>query len=435
VLGRKEDASDVSRLMYVAMTRAQSQVVAWWAPSWDEPNGGLSRLLRGRRPGEAEVPDRCSPDKISDGDAMARLGEWEALGGLVIEESVVRPVPPLPADGPRNDLSARHFHRSIDAAWRRTSYSGLIRAAESTPVSSEPEVIELDDEVAEIPVTTSTVGADVPSPMADLPMGAKFGTLVHAVLETADPFAADLTAELEAQIREHAVWWPVDVPAAELAAAMVPMHDTPMGPLADGLTLRQIGLKNRMREMDFEFPLAGGDLRAAAPDIRLSEVGELLRAHLSTDDPLASYADRLTGAALGGQPLKGYLSGSVDAVLRIGDRYVVVDYKTNWLGDPSEPLTAADYAQPRLVEAMLHSDYPLQALLYSVVLHRFLRWRLPGYTPDKHIGGVMYLFLRGMCGPDTPVVDGHPTGVFSWQPPAALITAISDLLDEGRAAA
>ena len=107
--------------------------------------------------------------------------------------------------------TARHFHRSIDASWRRTSYSGLIRAAETTPVSSEPEVVELDDEVAEIPVTTSAVGADVPSPMADLPMGAKFGTLVHAVLETADPFAADLAAELEAQIREHAVWWPVDV--------------------------------------------------------------------------------------------------------------------------------------------------------------------------------------------------------------------------------
>jgi exodeoxyribonuclease V beta subunit len=433
-LGRKEDASDDSRLMYVAMTRAQSQVIAWWAPSWDEPNGGLSRLLRGRRPGEAAVPDRCSPDKISDDDAMLLFKEWEAAGGLVIEESVARPVPAMVADEPRGDLAARHFHRQIDAAWRRTSYSGLIRAAEATPVSSEPEVIELDDEVAEIPLTTTAVGADVPSPMADLPMGAKFGTLVHAVLETADPFAADLAAELEVRIREHAAWWPVDVPAPELAAAMVPMHDTPLGPLADGLTLRQIGLHDRMREMDFEFPLAGGDLRVVVPEIRLSHVGELVRAHLPKDDPLASYADRLTGAALGGQPLKGYLSGSVDAVLRIGDRYVVVDYKTNWLGDPAEPLTAADYGRPRLAEAMLHSDYPLQALLYSVVLHRFLRWRLAGYAPGKHLGGVMYLFLRGMCGPDTPVVEGHPAGVFSWQPPASLITAVSDLLDEGRAA-
>ncbi len=435
VQGRLEDASDDSRLMYVAMTRAQSQVVAWWAPSWDEPNGGLSRLLRGRRPGETEVPVRVAPDKVSDDDAMARFREWEAAGGLTIEESVMRPVPTLPARGAGENLAARHFDRSIDAAWRRTSYSGLIRSAEATPVSSEPEVVELDDEAVDIPVTTSAVGADVPSPMADLPMGAKFGTLVHAVLETADPFAADLTAELQARIREHAVWWPVDVSAEELAAAMVPLHDTPLGPLGGGLTLREIGLRDRMREMDFEFPLAGGDLRAAAPDIRLSHVGDLLRTNLPDDDPLASYADRLTGAALGGQQLKGYLSGSVDAVLRIGDRYVVVDYKTNWLGDPSEPLTAADYAQPRLVDAMLHSDYPLQALLYSVVLHRFLRWRLPEYTPDKHLGGVMYLFLRGMCGRDTPVVDGHPAGVFTWQPPASLITAMSDLLDRGRAAA
>ncbi len=92
-LGRKEAASDDSRLTYVAMTRAQSQVVAWWAPAYDEPNGGLSRLLRGRRPGESCVPDRCEPAKISDDDAMARLREWEAAGGPVIEESVVAAAP------------------------------------------------------------------------------------------------------------------------------------------------------------------------------------------------------------------------------------------------------------------------------------------------------------------------------------------------------
>ncbi|MDT5286490.1 MAG: exodeoxyribonuclease beta subunit, partial [Mycobacterium sp.] len=116
-------------------------------------------------------------------------------------------------------------------------------------------------------------------------------------------------------------------------------------------------------------------------------------------------------------------------------RYVVVDYKTNWLGDGDEPLTAADYDRSRMVEAMLHSDYPLQALLYSVVLHRFLRWRQPGYDPDRHLGGVLYLFVRGMCGLDTPVVDGHPAGVFDWQPPTSLIVGLSDLLDAGRAAA
>jgi exodeoxyribonuclease V beta subunit len=435
VQGRKEQASDDSRLTYVAMTRAQSQVVAWWSPAYDEPNGGLSRLLRGREPGQSTVPDRCVPAKISDDDAMAQLQKWEAAGGPVIEESVVA-LPSAVTDGAEAvEFEVRHFHRAIDTSWRRTSYSGLIRAAEASGVSSEPEVIELDDEVAEIPVVARASGPDVPSPMADLPTGAKFGTLVHAVLETADPFAPDLATELESKIREHSVWWPVDVEASELAAAMVPMHDTPLGPLAEGVTLRRIGLQDRLREMDFELPLAGGDVRAAAPDIRLADVGELLREHLPSDDVLASYADRLTDDALGSQSLRGYLSGSVDVVLRVGGRYLVVDYKTNWLGDGDRPLTSADYDRPRMIEAMLHSDYPLQALLYSVVLHRFLRWRQPDYDPSKHLGGVLYLFLRGMCGAETPVVDGHPAGVFSWQPPASLVVALSDLLDGRRAAA
>ena len=84
--GREEMAGDDIRLTYVALTRAQSQVVAWWAPSWDEPNGGLSRLLRGRAAGEAVVPDRCQP-KVTDVDAVRCFREWAAAGGPVVEES------------------------------------------------------------------------------------------------------------------------------------------------------------------------------------------------------------------------------------------------------------------------------------------------------------------------------------------------------------
>ncbi|WP_237570042.1 UvrD-helicase domain-containing protein [Mycolicibacterium lacusdiani] len=440
--GRAENAGDDSRLTYVALTRAQAQVVAWWAPAANESTGGLSRILRGRAPGEAVVPDVCVPSKTNDDDAWARLQAWADAGGPVLEQSVLTPAPKAPVPQRPTDLGARHFHRGIDTSWRRTSYSGLIRVTETSNVSSEPEVAELDDEAsAEIPLALPPAGPSVPSPMADLPTGAKFGTLVHSVLETADPTAADLGAELAVRIREHLVWWPVDVPPDDLAAALVPMHDTPLGPLANDLTLREIGLPDRLRELDFEFPLAGGDLRADAPDVQLRDVGRLLTEHLPADDPMASYAGRLTSEPLAGQTLRGYLSGQIDAVLRVpsqdhgGHRYVVVDYKTNWLGDGDEPLTAADYDRPRLIEAMLHSDYPLQALLYSVVLHRFLRWRQRGYDPDRHLGGILYLYVRGMCGPETPVVDGHRAGVFDWQPPAALIVAMSDLLDAGRAVA
>ena len=81
---------------------------------------------------------------------------------------------------------------------------------------------------------------------------------------------------------------------------------------------------------------------------------------------------------------------------------------------------------------MVEHDYPLQALLYSVALHRYLRWRLPGYRPADHLGGVAYLFVRGMTGPDVQVSDGRPHGVFEWAVPPALVVALSDLLD-GRA--
>ncbi|OBF98958.1 exodeoxyribonuclease V subunit beta [Mycolicibacter sinensis] len=434
-LHQTEEALDHLRNTYVALTRAQSQVVAWWGPSRDEANSGLSRLLRGRSFGEVQVPVSCPP-RISDADAWALFESWQAAGGPVAEHSEVVQPTPLPRTVTPKDLAVRHFHRSIDTGWRRTSYSALIRGAQAeaeSGVHSEPETHARDDESEDVTVTevAPPTGAQVRSPMADLPGGTTFGSLVHAVLETADPFAADLAAELAAQVRDHEPWWPIGVEADELAAALVPMHDTSLGPLAEGLTLRQIGLPDRLRELEFEIPLAGGDVSGVAPQVRVADVGALLREHLAPEDPFAVYADRLLSDTLGGQSLRGYLSGSLDVVLRLPDqRYLVVDYKTNQLGE-----TAADYSFARMAEAMLHSDYPLQALLYTAVLHRFLRWRQPGYDPQQHLAGVLYLFVRGMCGPETPILDGHPTGVFSWRPPAALVIALSDLLHQGVTAA
>ena len=434
---RSEIAGENVRLAYVALTRAQSQVVAWWAPSWDERHGGLSRLLRGRLAGTTAVPDVLAPQTISDDDAMTHFALWERAGGPVIERAEpVTPAPPTVSTPPR-DLDVRHFHRAIDTHWRRTSYSALIRVAEDRPIGSEPESALLDDESADLlTAPASAVNGDLPSPMSDLPAGAAFGSLVHAVLEHADPLAPDLAGELAARIAEQTGLWNVQVPTAELARALVPMHDTALGPLAPGLTLRQIGLRDRLRELDFEIPLGGGQFRTAlTPDILLGEVGDLLAESLPASDPLRAYGARLQSDPLGAQQLRGYLSGSIDAVLRVpgphGHRYVVVDYKTNRLGEFGTTNTAADYTAPLLADAMMHSDYPLQAMLYSAVLHRFLRWRLPDYVPEHHLGGVIYLFVRGMCGPATPVIDGHPCGVFSWQPPVALVTRLSDLLDQG----
>jgi exodeoxyribonuclease V beta subunit len=96
------------------------------------------------------------------------------------------------------------------------------------------------------------------------------------------------------------------------------------------------------------------------------------------------------------------------------------------------PASGADYRPSQLVRAMADHHYPLQALLYSVALHRYLRWRLPDYDPARHLGGVAYLFVRGMVGARTPVSDGGRHGVFSWRVSPALVQDLSDLLDGRR---
>ncbi len=227
--------------------------------------------------------------------------------------------------------------------------------------------------------------------------------------------------------------WPVDLGPTGvdgLADALVQVCDSPLGPLAPDATLRTVGAGDRLAELDFELPLAGGDDTSHVADrVTLGDLRPLLLQHLPAGDPVRAWAEALLRPELGGQPLRGYLTGSVDVVLRTGGRYLVVDYKTNWLGPADEPLTAAAYRPDALAQAMGHSSYPLQALLYAVVAHRFLRWRLPDYDPSTHLGGVLYLYVRGMCGPPTPVVDGHPCGVFSWEPPVTLVESVSDLLD------
>ena len=77
------------------------------------------------------------------------------------------------------------------------------------------------------------------------------------------------------------------------------------------------------------------------------------------------------------------------------------------------------------------AHYPLQALLYVVALHRYLRWRLRGYDPDVHLGGVLYLFVRGMSAVEPAPAGTAPPGVWSWRPPARLVEALSDLFDRG----
>jgi exodeoxyribonuclease V beta subunit len=156
-----------------------------------------------------------------------------------------------------------------------------------------------------------------------------------------------------------------------------------------------------------------------------------LAKYIPPGQPLSGYAATLAGPALATR-LRGYLTGSLDLVFRLRgkgceERYFVVDYKTNWLGPPGEALSAWHYRPAALEAEMCRSHYVLQATFYLVALHRYLRWRLPAYDPSAHLGGALYLFLRGMTGPVSAAQDDQPSGVFAWRPAVELVTSMSDL--------
>ncbi|MEU1993856.1 UvrD-helicase domain-containing protein [Nocardia gamkensis] len=422
-----EEAGEELRLLYVALTRAMCQIVAWWAPAISTAASPLHRMVFGRADRDAVVANRSAVP--ADAVAAQSLSAWAQTAGAAISVTAVagtgdveiRRARTAPGQGA---LAAARFDRVLDQQWRRTSYSALTASAHG-PAAVEPDSEPEDPRgPGDEPAGTSPLGAE-PEPagaaslMNALPYGAEFGTLVHGVLERIDTGRQDLAAEVRDRCREAVGELMAELDPEVLATALLAVLRTPL----EGGCLADIAPRDRLSELEFELPLAGGD-RVGAGSATLRHIAGLLRQHLPADDDMLPYAD--LAAALEDIPLRGYLTGSIDAVLRVASsaqqRFVVVDYKTNRLG--TGDLTVAHYTRDRMAAEMLRSHYPLQALLYSVALHRYLRWRLPGYDPARHLGGVRYLFVRGMIGPQTPA----GCGVFDWHPPAALVVALSVLL-------
>jgi exodeoxyribonuclease V beta subunit len=440
--GIVEQRGEDLRLLYVGLTRARHQAVVWWAgTSWSK-DSALARLAFHREP-DGTVPHagRYTPD---DDRARERFEELAARapGCISVEQALLGgPAawsPPLTRPAV---LDALTFDRSLDAEWRRTSYSDITAGAHEAHVASEPEARTLTDEpeADAAPPAAARAGVEeallaVALPLSDLPGGVRVGTFVHDVLEATDFAADDLERDLTGHVRRLRPRAGADLgPSAAIVAGLRAAIETPLGPLAGGLRLRDVTRADRLDELAFELPLAGGD--AAAGEVTPAAIGALLGRHLADDDPLAPYAERLGDPALR-HAVRGYLTGSIDLVLRTsGDdgtpRFAVVDYKTNRLGAVDEQLTAWHHRPDAIAAEMRRAHYVLQALLYTAALHRYLRWRLQGYDPARNLAGVLYLFVRGMIGPDTPVVGDRSCGVFAWRPPAALVVELSDLLDRG----
>ncbi len=488
----EERDGDELRLLYVALTRAKHRAVVWWASSQYAATSALGRVLLDRlgdavlnTPTRRELKPRGGikidkPGFFTDSpDTALDKITWLASSsnGTVDLAMVSHDSQPVQWDGraqaipPTLALADRRGRQVVaDGSWQRWSFSrigstlesialgagrplathGEDRAAErggnDEPADPAEEIVVRDETVETAPQLQLAVGPI--AHLAPIPGGTRFGTFVHGVLEHVDFSSPSIEADLASLVVEHAHRDGLDVPTGDVTAGLLAAIETPMGPLFGGRSLRTIPARDRLAELTFDFPIAS---RFTA-----GSIGDALLATLHPSDRLRPFALQLAGD-LRTIDMSGWMHGSIDAVFRLHDdpdptdpdptdpdpdddpddtgeidehpfRYVIVDYKTNRVHELGTADPVAAYHPVRLVPAMEHSRYPLQALIYSVALHRYLRWRLGDrYVPHDHLGGVGYLFVRGMVGPATPTVHGVPHGVFSWRPPTTTILELDRL--------
>ncbi|UDY34764.1 UvrD-helicase domain-containing protein [Dermatobacter hominis] len=434
---QEEADGELRRLTYVALTRALHTTLVWWAPVGACERSGLAHLLFGSSSDAAADVPPVETDAVEV--IETRVAERGAVD--VVRVDLVDPEPGVVevsrsfAGGPgvTGDLEVARLGRELDRTAGRWSFTAIAaRAAHVEPPTGRPAglgtVTDPDDPTLGDSSDDDERTSPPPVLFDGLGAGAAFGTLVHAALEEVD-FTADLEAQLTSVL--DVPWSSVEpdkVP--QLVKAIAASVRTPLGDALGGGSLEDLARSDRLDELDFELPL--GDRRGSgARTVSAASIGTVLARHLPSGDEMSPWAQRLAGGLIDVE-VGGHLTGSIDLVMRVptdeGHRYSVVDYKTNRLGIWGEPDSVANYHPDLLPAAMEAHDYPLQAVLYSVALHRYLRWRLPGYRPEVHLGPVGYLFVRGMVGPRTPLPDGRPHGVFAWTVPPAAVVELSDLL-------
>jgi exodeoxyribonuclease V beta subunit len=407
-----EQHAEQARLLYVGLTRARH---ALWLASGAFYNA----------------------DKAALAPLLADLAALQAVPGIVVDHEAPRAA--LPRLAPESDADvppARVATRALANDWWVHSFSSLTRRAapaEDTSTAStlpapggRDEPVAPEDALAPGPTpepafaSTSVPAPDAPASGHDARFaGPQFGVAMHAALERADfaawrswlpgdPAPAGEAATIAHALREQG--YADDILDEGIALVTGLVGRTLRAALPEGVQLCNVPVEWRRAELEFQFPLQ---------PTRVDALLRLLHEHDVVPERHA-FGFR--------QRLEGLMTGLVDLTYQHDGRWYVLDYKSNRL-----PRYDAD----TLRDAMRHSEYDLQALVYTLALHRWLRFRLGdardggAYDYARDFGGHRYLFSRGL-ELDAPG-DGPAPGIHAGRFAPELVHALDALFAGGRA--
>ncbi|WP_374289448.1 exodeoxyribonuclease V subunit beta [Pseudomonas fluvialis] len=383
------------RLLYVALTRARHSC---WL--------GIADITQGNARGSRL--ERSALGYLLGGgarlDNSSQLLDWlQAQQALPYCDLQNAPPPndhPLQQDGATlPDLHWRVPPRAAAEHWWIASYSAL-HYQEETPGSALAADSAREEKARDLhqPASPAQPGGRAGSLHA-FPRGPNPGTFLHGLLEMAaeEGFAqlAGQPGQLReliarrCQLRDLQAW--ID-PLSDWLLALLQRPQA----LPGGAQVALCQLQHYQAELEFWL---------AVQQVEVQQLDTLVRQYILPGE---------ARPALSRERLNGLFKGFIDLVFEHQGRYYLADYKSNWLGEDDSA-----YSPQAMQACILEQRYDLQYALYLLALHRQLQLRLPDYQYAQHMGGALYLFLRGQAAPSQ--------GLFLDRPPQALLDALDEL--------
>jgi exodeoxyribonuclease V beta subunit len=420
ILSQNERLAEDLRLLYVALTRAKQRCYFVWGNINSAPGSAMAYLLYASDLANApDDPDaniaaalRKYVSARTESDLQTGLALLAAQSGNTIR------VLPLPRSSNRifsrpeaqaDPLLCRNFQGKIDRSWKISSYSTLVAARTSDIDFPDHDVHQaaIDRSIELRPDDSGETETTRFSDIYSFPKGARAGLFFHDIFEHIDfkePSAAGLRNIAAQKLEAYGFdnnWLPT------VCSTITKVLKTPLPPGKNDFTLADIGLADRINEMEFYFPL----LRVEP--LTLQEIFKNEAAvELKPDYP--TQLDKLMFA-----PTNGFMKGFIDMLFQRDGKYYLVDWKSNYLGSNFE-----SYHQESLNQTMNENLYTLQYHLYTLALYQYLRQHKPDFNYNTDFGGVYYIFLRGAGDPHNPtsgVYQGYPSLAFIKRMGQALI--------------
>lgn len=351
--------------------------------------------------------------KTSDADSSDLHTEWQPLSN----ES-------MPAQSGTSAAATNIINRceelAASGAATPSRTSSLLRTAQQTSSTSQISSAEHMGSYDDVMTAEHF-------PMIEMPAGTSFGTCIHSAFEQLIHLRAhscnqpleDAVAHVGQMIhRQHD-----SLDSSLLTQAILQVYQTNLGPKIERLSLADIDPCSIRAELEFDFAL-----HTSSGVQAFREICQAWREEIPKDDSVYGYAEVLEESINSNlSVLRGIMTGSIDVLARVNGSYYVMDWKTNRLSPYGQTPYLRHYDQAAVLHAMYHHDYLLQALIYSVAVYKMLTANGQPVT-SKTLGGVAYLFVRGM-NPAVRLNGDEPFAVFTWQPPCNLIKRVSQILN------